>query len=473
MKGVRRGSGWLGDIFVPVVPSARAAESLSASVPTNLCRAGLCRTKQTYVSGVAISRPTAADSLDDRRFTGIEEPSMIIDCDTHFMALDAFERMPSKFGAIKPRIKLDENGAYAALEFPGAPPPKQGLTPVGAPGSGAHYPGMISMEERVREYADMGIDFTVMIPQLNTWWNYTVEPELAVAMAHSWNLAALEIDRKYPRHIASMAVMPLQDVDGAVKEIQWAHDQGFKGVVLDKVFPVNEHIYSEALGAQRQLKPFWAAAEALGMPIFLHAIQHGHRASNNVLFQKEGLDFFAPNEGQMSLVSLFSSGVLDEFPRLKIVYTEAGTEFIKRLVDDLDATFDKEIVDFDNEDATPFFRGRGHDFTDARHTILVRAKALTPPDVYLEKNKKRASHYFKNNFWFTIETEEHFFPDAVEFLGADRFLFATDYPHDDPGGAMKFRDVEILANNKRISERNKERIRHENAREFLGLGTHL
>jgi len=398
---------------------------------------------------------------------------VIIDCDTHFMALDAFERMPEKFDSIKPRIKLDENGAYVALEFPGAPAQKPGLTPVGAPGSGAHYPGMISMEHRVEEYAGMGIDYTIMIPQLNTWWNYTVEPELAAAMAHSWNLAALEIDRKYPRHIASMAVMPLQDVEAAVKEIQWAHDQGFKGVVLDKVFPVNEHIYSEALGAQRQLKPFWAAAEALDVPIFLHAIQHGHRISNNVMFQKEGLDFFAPNEGQMSLVSLFTSGVLDEFPKLKFVYTEAGTEFIKRLIEDLDGTFDKEVVDYDNEDATPFFRGRGHDFTDERHTILVRAKALTPPEVYLEKNKKKASHYFRNNFWFTIETEEKFFPEAVEYLGAERFLFATDYPHDDPGGAMKFRDVEILANNERITERDKERIRHQNAREFLGLGRHL
>ena len=398
---------------------------------------------------------------------------MIIDCDTHFMALDAFERMPAKFDSLRPRIRLDENGAYSALDFPGVPPHKPGLTPIGAPGSGAHYPGMISMEDRLKDYAGMGIDFTVMIPQFNSWWNYTVEPEIATAMAHSWNLAAREIDRKYPRHVASMAVMPLQNVEGAVQEIQWAHDQGFKGVVLDKVFPVNDHVYSEALGAQQQLKPFWAAAQALDMPIFLHAIQHGHRVSNNIAFQREGLDFFAPNEGQMSLVSLFSSGLLDEFPKLKFIYTEAGTEFIKRLVTDLDNTFDKEVVDYDNEDATPFFRGRGHDFTDERHEILVRAKALTPPDVYLEKNKKAASHYFKTNFWFTIETEEHFFPEAVQFLGADRFLFATDYPHDDPGGAMKFRDVDILAKNDRISEHDKERIRHQNAREFLKLGLHL
>ena len=395
---------------------------------------------------------------------------MIIDCDTHFMALDAFDRMPEKFAKLKPVIKLDENGAYSALEFPGEPPMMPGMTPIPAPGSGAHYPGMFDMDARVKEYAGMGIDYTVLIPQFNTWWNYRVEPELATAMAHSWNLAVLDLMKKYPRHVSGMAVVALQDPAGAVEEMGWAHDQGFGGVILDKVFPVHEHVYSEALGAQRQLRPFFAAAEALDVPIFLHAIQHGHRASNNVLFQKEGLDFFAPNEGQMSLVSLFSSGLLDEYPKLKFVYTEAGTEFIRRLVTDLDGTFDKEIVDFDNEDATPFFRGRGHDFTDERHTILVRAKALQPPEIYLEKNKKPASHYFKNNFFFTIETEEHGLPDAIEFLGADRFLFATDYPHDDPGGAMKFRDVELLAKNERISERDKERIRHENAREFLRIG---
>jgi predicted TIM-barrel fold metal-dependent hydrolase len=169
----------------------------------------------------------------------------------------------------------------------------------------------------------------------------------------------------------------------------------------------------------------------------------------------------------MSLVSLLTSGLLDEFPRLKFIFTEAGTEFIRPLVERLDRTFGSAVVDFDNEDATPFFRGRGPKHGDEN---LQRARALTPLKDYLEKNKNPASHYFKRNFFFTIETEEPGLPDAIQFLGADRFLFATDYPHDDPGGAMKFRDVKLLADNARISERDKDRLRHENAREFLGLG---
>jgi predicted TIM-barrel fold metal-dependent hydrolase len=99
---------------------------------------------------------------------------------------------------------------------------------------------------------------------------------------------------------------------------------------------------------------------------------------------------------------------------------------------------------------------------------LRSLRAALPPEEFLEKNKKPASHYFKNNFSFTIETEEPELPEAIEFLGAERFLFATDYPHDDPGGRMKFSDVQLLRDNEKISEEAKESIRHTNAESLFG-----
>lgn len=392
---------------------------------------------------------------------------MIIDCDTHFMPRDAFDRVGGALDAQRPVLKFDADGIYVGLDFPGRPVPLPEATPLGPPGTGSEYPGMVDMEARIKDYVDMGIERTCLLAQFSGWWSYLIEPELATAMAHSWNLAVLDLQRKYPRHVSGIALIALQDADAAAREMAWAKDKGFGGIAIDKVFPVHTHAYSEGLGSQRQLWPFFRAAQDLDMPIFLHTVQHGHRASNTPWFQKDGLDFFAPNEGQMSLVSLFTSGLLDEYPRLKFVFTEAGTEFIKPLVQRLDRTFGTAIVDYDNEDATPFFRGRGPGHGDEN---LQRARALTPLDVYLEKNKKPASHYFRNNFFFTIETEEAGLPESIEFLGADRFLFATDYPHDDPGGAMKFRDVKLLAGNARISEHDKERLRRGNAIEFLGLG---
>ena len=76
---------------------------------------------------------------------------------------------------------------------------------------------------------------------------------------------------------------------------------------------------------------------------------------------------------------------------------------------------------------------------------------------------------WKNNFYFTIETEEPELPEALEFLGAERFLFATDYPHDDPGGRMKFEDVRLLRDNRQIAEDAKELIRWKNAQRLFNL----
>ena len=66
-----------------------------------------------------------------------------------------------------------------------------------------------------------------------------------------------------------------------------------------------------------------------------------------------------------------------------------------------------------------------------------------------------------------IETEEPELAEAVQYLGAEHFLFATDYPHDDPGGRMKYKDVELLRDNPRITEDAKEIIRYKSAAAML------
>ena len=62
---------------------------------------------------------------------------MIIDCDTHFMPRNAFDRVPGALDARRPMVRLDENGIYTGLDFPGLPPKLPNATPLGAPGSGA------------------------------------------------------------------------------------------------------------------------------------------------------------------------------------------------------------------------------------------------------------------------------------------------------------------------------------------------
>jgi predicted TIM-barrel fold metal-dependent hydrolase len=310
----------------------------------------------------------------------------------------------------------------------------------------------------------LGIEQHVVLPQFSGWWSYLLEAELACKMARSHNEALLRVMNEYPARILGVALIPLQDVSGSIREMEWARENGFCAVVLDKVLPVNDHPYSEPLGSHRELWPFFKRAEELRMPIYLHNVQHGHRMSNLPVFQRDGLYIFAPQEGQMSLVSLFTSGLLDEFAKLQFIFTEAGTAFIKPLVQWLDRVLERPPVDYDDQEEP--LSNRTLTKVGER---LRRARALYPAQVFFEKNQKPASYYFKNNFYFTIETEEPELVDAIEFLGPERFLFATDYPHDDPGGRMKFEDVRLLRENPKISEHAKELIRWKNAQRLFQL----
>ena len=386
---------------------------------------------------------------------------MIIDCDTHIMPSDAFDDMPEEFRDKAPIPRYSEEGLLIDIDFPGGPPEVPGVTPLGAPGSGASMKGLVDLQVRLDEMPVLGVDRQFILPQFSGWWTYMIEPALASAIARSYNLSNLRLMEHYGDRIIGVALVQLQDVPAAIREMEWAQKEGFCAVVLDKVYPVQDHPYGESLGSHKELWPFFARAEEMEMPIYLHNIQHGHRISNLPNFQKDGLYLFAPQEGQVSLVSLLTSGLLDDFPGLQFIFTEAGTGFIMPLVDRLDAAFNGPPVDYDGDADADVMRG-----VNAK---LRRHRAFYGPEVFLEKNKKPASHYFRNNFYFTIETEEAALPDAIEFLGPERFLFATDYPHDDPGGSMKFRDVQLLSINQNISDETKELIRHGNAERLFKL----
>ena len=386
---------------------------------------------------------------------------MIIDADTHFFPPDVYDYMGEEWEALRPQLVWDDNGLLTDVRFPGAPPVVPGSTPLPPPGTGARYRGCYYLEDRLRDYEKLGVDKQVLFPQLtSTLFSYLVEPRLAGAMAHSWNIAIGKLVAQEPERLIGAALVALQDVGGAIREMQWAAKNGFSAVILDKVYPVHSHCYSEPYGVHRELWPFFARAEALQMPLLMHSIAHGHRITNLMNFQYHGLDALAPQEGQMSLVSLITSGLLDDFPGLNFVYTEAGVSFIKPLVEHLDTVHRDEFVDYDAEDSAPRFNYRK----------LTGGKRLVAAEDYRPKNKQAPSHYFKTNLHFTIETEEPELAEAIDTFGASRFLFATDYPHDDPGGRMKFRDAELMRAHQGISEADKALINCGNAQRLLRTG---
>ena len=68
--------------------------------------------------------------------------------------------------------------------------------------------------------------------------------------------------------------------------------------------------------------------------------------------------------------------------------------------------------------------------------------------------------------YVTLEGGEQLLPEAVEYLGNDHFMYASDIPHWDsefPG------NLEEIWEHPRLSRESKERILYHNARAFWGL----
>ena len=387
---------------------------------------------------------------------------MIIDMDTHILPRDIYDYVEGPFADRKPQYEFDKEGILVKWSFPGNYHVK-GTTPLPPPGAGGKHPGLSNIEYRLEEYQKLGIEKQLLLSQFSAiYFNFTLEPELAIQMAHSHNIAIMNLLKKYPNELIGAALVALQDVRSAIAEMEWAKQNGFHSIAIDKVFPVREHQFSETLGSHRELWPFFKRAQELGMPLIMHNVQHGHRISNMMIFQSDGLDTLCPAEGQMSLASLCTSGLFDDFPDLKMVFTEAGSAFIKPLLERLDSAFVKPPLNYEDEDATARFHRRV-----PVSERLSAGKRLTSLQEYEVKNKHPVSYYFKKNLYFTIETEEPELPDSIELLGASQFLFATDYPHDDPGGRMKYKDVQLLHDNPRITEGDKEIIRSTSAAAML------
>jgi 2,3-dihydroxybenzoate decarboxylase len=369
---------------------------------------------------------------------------MIVDCDSHMLPPDAFDHVEAAFAGRIPRLSFDEDGALADVHFPDNPAHLSGTTPVPVTDAsqGLQHRGVCDIEARLADAARMGVDLQVLLPLVTGWWSYLLEPGVGAAVAHSWNVSVLGLMGRHSRALLGVALIPLQDVRAAVRELEWAADNGFSAVMLDYVYPVAEHPYGTTLTSHPEVWPFFEQVARLDVPVFLHAVQHGHRIVNLPNFRSHGLDFCAPNDAEMNLVALITSGLLDDFPELRFIHAETGTAHLRSLVRRMEARFD------------------GSD--DPRlHELRVGPSA--------ERNRRRPEHYFRTNFFWTIETEEPGLAEAIDVLGAERFLFATDYPHDDAGGRMKFEDARRLAEHAGISPEAKDAIRSGNARRLFGL----
>src|SRR3954451_3472877 len=130
---------------------------------------------------------------------------------------------------------------------------------------------------------------------------------------------------RFPERRAGIGQIFLNDVDEALRDIQWIHDNGLRGGVLisaippdvDYVKPLYDPIYD----------PVWSLCEELGLPVNSHGgtglPDYGRYPAAALLFITE-VQFYS----QRPFCQLLVSGVFERFPKLKFVMTEMGCAWL-------------------------------------------------------------------------------------------------------------------------------------------------
>jgi predicted TIM-barrel fold metal-dependent hydrolase len=229
-----------------------------------------------------------------------------------------------------------------------------------------------------------------------------------------------------------IAHISLLDPEGAVSEAQRARQDGCAGVYLSPD--------PAARGGRRLDDPafarFFQTAADLDMPIAFHVVVRDHQLLQEWLPRTRGergdggvfVFTFLGLEVMCAFTQLVTSGVFERHPRLRCAVLEAGSNWITAWLDRMDHKY--EVM---------------RDFVDLK---------LLP------------SEYFQRQCLISAEPDESITAAVVEQLGADKLIWASDYPHIDASfGVVR----QIREKVSRLAPDVQRKVLGENALRFYGL----
>jgi aminocarboxymuconate-semialdehyde decarboxylase len=239
-------------------------------------------------------------------------------------------------------------------------------------------------EERLADMDSLGVDVHVVSPYVG-FYNYDLDAKIAAATSRATNDEISAMTRTWPKRFAGLGTLPMQDVKGAITELERCMTQlGLKGA------EINDHVNGRTLD-EPEFRPFWKAAEQLGALIFFHQ-------AGETLVTPRTKRYHLPNtvgnlvDRAVTFATLVSGGVMDEYPDLKIVLGHGGGY-------------------------TCYGIGRMDRGWQVR--TEARAHIQQPPSAYLRRFYYDCIVYTESALRFLIDT-----------VGADRVVFGTDWPYD-------------------------------------------
>ncbi|HZR42738.1 MAG TPA: amidohydrolase family protein [Ktedonobacteraceae bacterium] len=277
---------------------------------------------------------------------------------------------------------------------------------------------------RVEDMDAWGIDLQIISHLQLDLASLPVSDAVSLVRAANDQLAAAV--KAHPDRYAGFALLPMTDPQTAVDELERAvRSLGFKGAMINGT---TGGLFLD----HPSFLPILERAAALDVPIYIHpaeppaavreAYYSGFDPAVNNSLATSGWGWHS--EVGIHALRLILSGVFDRLPTLQIIIGHMG-----------------EMI--------PFM------LTRINNALAPTAKNL----------QRRVPEYFLQNFYITISG---FFADpllllTLQTVGADRIIFAVDYPFS------KNEQGRIFLDRASISQADKEKISHLNAERLLKL----
>lgn len=255
------------------------------------------------------------------------------------------------------------------------------------------------------------------------------DPATATAEARRQNDFLAGQVALHPDRYSAFAAVALQEPENAVKELRRAvGDLGFKGVMVNGYTNTTDAAHGRYLD-DPAYHPFWEALCELDVPLYLHprpaltgglALYEGHP-------EMKGATWGFGAETAAHTVRLLLDGHFDRFPTAKLILGHLG---------------------------------------EGLPALLWRTQNMFDLNPFDKKVNKSLPEYFADNIWITTSGNfsDHALTNAILTVGADHILFSVDYPYAD--NAMGSAWIEKAP----ISELDRRKIAHGNARALFGLG---